>query len=318
MPASRKPVDEALAMAGIVRPGSLARPKALEVEPKNHSGVTTDDRLIDLWLERYDSMHTRRAYGADADRFLEFVSALPNGPSGLRELSVAHVVSYMKQLRADSSSATTARRLSSLKSLLTFGHDTGYLTFNVGAAIKIPKLLDHLSDRILTVEQVRNLVAAARPGRDRAFIKFLYFSGARVSEAVKLQWKHIRQTDGVLRVTLHGKGNKTRHVPLPSMMLADFDMLGDRRLGNFVFESCYGNALDQKEAWRIVRHAAQNAYIRANVSPHWLRHAHATHALSRGAPAHVVQSTLGHTSLTTTGRYAHINNTESSGLFLSL
>jgi site-specific recombinase XerD len=318
LPASRKPVDEALAMAGIFRPGSLARPKPIAVEPQNHSGVTTDERLIDLWLARYDSAHTRRAYALDAEQFLAFVGALPNGATGLRTLTVAHVVSYMKHLRDESSSATGARRLSSLKSLLSFGHDTGYLTFNVGAAIKIPKLLDHLSDRILTVEQVRNLVAAARPGRDRAFIKFLYFSGARVSEAVRLQWKHIRQADGVLRVTLHGKGNKTRHVPLPTLMLADFELLGESRLGSYVFESCYGNALDTKDAWRIVRAAAQNAYIRAAVSPHWLRHAHATHALSRGAPAHVVQSTLGHTSLTTTGRYAHINNTESSGLFLSL
>jgi integrase/recombinase XerD len=315
MPASRKPVDEALAMAGVVR-GGLARAKTVSID--NHSGADTDERLIELWLARYDSYHTQRCYETDVDQFLAFVGALASAPAGLQELTVAHVVAYLGHLRENAAPATQARRVSSLKSLLTFAHQTGYLRFNVGAAIKSPKFHDHLAERILTLEQVREISIAARPGRDRAFIRFLYFSGARVSEACRLQWKHVRDGDGALRVTLHGKGKKTRHVPLPPTMLSDFQLLEKTRLSSYVFESCYGKALDSKDAWRIVRRAAKNAYCRLPVSPHWFRHAHATHALRRGAPANVVQGTLGHASLSTTGRYAHIDNAESSGLFLSL
>lgn len=312
MPASRKPIDEALAMAGVVR----APAKALAL-PENHSGADTDERLIELWLARYDSEHTRRAYANDIEQFLEVVDALPKAPRGLHELTVAHLMAYVTYLREESSPATQARRVSSVKSLLSFGHTTGYLPWNVGAAIKTPKFHDHVGERILTVDQVRELVAAARPGRDRTLIKFLYFAGARISEALGLQWKHLRRDGAVLRVTLHGKGKKTRHVPLPSTLIADFDMLERSRLGSYVFESVYGNPLCTKSGWEIVHRAARDAFLKG-ASPHWLRHAHVTHALQRGAPVHVVKDTVGHASLSTTGRYAHLENDESSGLFLSL
>ena len=70
--------------------------------------------------------------------------------------------------------------------------------------------------------------------------------------------------------------------------------------------------------WRIVKAAAQRAGIEGPVSPHWLRHAHASHALDRGAPIHLVQATLGHASITTTGRYLHARPKESSSKFLPL
>lgn len=315
MPASRKPIEEALAMAGVLRPARRPNP---ELTLDNHSGATTDEQLLDIWLKRYDSKHTVRAYSSDFDHFMAFVETSEQPVKSLGQVTVAHLSAYTAALRGSAAPATAARRISSIKSLLSFGHETGYLRFNVGAAIKSPKVLDYLGERILSVEQVRSLVGAARPGRDRALVKFLYFSGARVSEACGLQWKHIRSADGALRVTLHGKGKKTRHVPLPTHLMRDFDTLGELRLGAYVFESCYGNPLDPKDAWRIVHKAAEAAYLTIPVSPHWLRHAHATHALARGAPPHVVKETLGHSSLATTGRYAHVNNTESSGLFLSL
>jgi integrase/recombinase XerD len=67
-----------------------------------------------------------------------------------------------------------------------------------------------------------------------------------------------------------------------------------------------------------VKAAAARAGLPPEVSAHWLRHAHASHALDRGAPAHLVQATLGHSSLTTTGRYLHARPSESSGKFLAI
>jgi integrase/recombinase XerD len=68
---------------------------------------------------------------------------------------------------------------------------------------------------------------------------------------------------------------------------------------------------------RIVARAAQRAGIEGRVSPHWLRHAHATHALERGAPIHLVQATLGHASVTITGHYLHARPTDSSARYTS-
>jgi site-specific recombinase XerD len=67
-----------------------------------------------------------------------------------------------------------------------------------------------------------------------------------------------------------------------------------------------------------VKQAGKRAGLEASVSPHWLRHAHASHALDRGAPIHLVQATLGHASISTTGRYLHARPKESSGRFLPL
>jgi site-specific recombinase XerD len=85
-----------------------------------------------------------------------------------------------------------------------------------------------------------------------------------------------------------------------------------------VFRSRAGGHLSPVQVWRIVRKAARDAGIPADVSPHWLRHAHASHALGRQAPIHLVQQTLGHASLATTSKYAHARPGDSSGRYLGL
>ena len=78
-----------------------------------------------------------------------------------------------------------------------------------------------------------------------------------------------------------------------------------------------GGLLDPSQVLRIVRAAARRAAIPVDVSPHWLRHSHASHTLDRGAPIHLVQQTLGHASVATTGKYLHARPTERSARYLS-
>jgi integrase/recombinase XerD len=79
-----------------------------------------------------------------------------------------------------------------------------------------------------------------------------------------------------------------------------------------------GGTLDSSQVERIVRTAARRAGIAAPVSPHWLRHALASHALDRGCPLHVLQQTLGHSSLATTSRYSHARPGDSAGLYVAV
>jgi len=85
-----------------------------------------------------------------------------------------------------------------------------------------------------------------------------------------------------------------------------------------VFRSRKRGHLCPTQIWRIVRRAAKRAGILKAVSTHWLRHAHASHALDRGAPISLVQSTLGHSSVATTGRYLHARPNDSSSKYLPL
>ncbi len=85
-----------------------------------------------------------------------------------------------------------------------------------------------------------------------------------------------------------------------------------------VFVSRKGSALSTSQAFRIVPQAARRAGAEKNVSPHWLRHCHGSHALDRGAAVHLLQATLGHSSVATTGRYPHARPTDSSSEYLAV
>jgi site-specific recombinase XerD len=85
-----------------------------------------------------------------------------------------------------------------------------------------------------------------------------------------------------------------------------------------VFRSQKGGSLSPVQVWRIVRAAARRAGIAGDVSPHWLRHAHASHPLDRGAPIHLVQATLGHADLRTTSKYTHARPNDRSARYLGI
>ena len=117
------------------------------------------------------------------------------------------------------------------------------------------------------------------------------------------------------QVTVFGKGGKTRAVLLsPDTWEQKVALRGASGPDDPVIRSRKkGGALTPQQVGYIVRQAARRAGIEAAVSPHWLRHAHASHNLDRGTPIHLVQATLGHASVATTGRYLHARPNDSSG-----
>jgi len=145
-----------------------------------------------------------------------------------------------------------------------------------------------------------------------------YASGIRVSELVALRWRDVQPRGQAGRVTVLGKGDRTRAVLLPARAWAYVQALGPGAHDGPVFVSRTGGHLDPSQVRRIVLKAARRAGIPLHVSPHWLRHAHASHALDHGAPISLVKETLGHASVETTGRYLHARPGESSGKYLPL
>ncbi len=150
----------------------------------------------------------------------------------------------------------------------------------------------------------------------------LYASGIRVSEVCGLSWRDLQAKGDSGQITVFGKGGVTRAIPLPlSVWKLLQGLREDAALSDPVFPSRKaknGGRLRPLAILRIVRRAAIRGGIHLPVSPHWLRHAHASHALDRGAPIHLVQTTLGHASITTTGRYLHARPEDSSSRFLPL
>ena len=272
----------------------------------------SDEHLINLWLHGRGK-HTRRAYAAELRRFQEFIGK-PFQTVRLDDLQ--RFVDSIEGL-AD---ASRARAIASIKSLFGFAHRIGYLHFDVGAAIATPKTRNRLSERILTEGQVIAMITLEPNKRNRVLLRTLYIGGLRVSELVALCWRDlIARGESEGQMTIFGKGDKTREVLLPASLWQEMMSFRDdaNEQNDPVFRSRKSGHLDQSRVTQIVRQAAHRAGIPHNVSPHWLRHAHASHALDRGCPAHLLQQTLGHSSLSTTSVYAHARPSDSSSRYLA-
>lgn len=272
---------------------------------ENFSGAKSDQHLVELWLCGRPET-TAKSYRSIATAFLASLS------TALPQTTVADIAAWVKGL--EGSEGYKAQQVVVAKSLLSFAERTGYCVFNVGMVLRIPKQKRTLHKRIVSLEVVQELIAAAPAGRDRVFIKFLYASACRVSEAVGLEWEDLGE--GV--VTLHGKGGKTRTVPVPQSVLDELIPLKPiRPKTQAVFRSIRGLRLTVRDAQRIVE-KARGEVTTKKISPHWLRHCHATEALSKGCPIHVLSGSLGHANVATTSVYLHIKPGEGSSQWLAL
>jgi integrase/recombinase XerD len=219
---------------------------------------------------------------------------------------------------AGGSATTAACRLTGVKSLIGLAHRLGYLAFDVAAPVQLPVIQDRLAERILTEFEVQQLLGLEKRPRNAALLRLLYSAGLRISEACGLRWRDLVERDDAGQISVFGKGSKTRNILLPAPIWNRLSTLrADAGLDDPVFRSRKGGALKPRQVHDIVKRAAKRAKLNVAVSAHWLRHAHASHALDRGAPVHVVQTTLGHASLSTTTRYSHARPGDSSARYLN-
>ena len=273
------------------------------------SRVDDDERLIVMWLHG-KSDNTRDAYFRDVLLFTDFVD------KPLPQIGLDDIQAYADSL-SGFKPATRARKLSSIKSLLAFGHRLGYLPVNVGAVVKSPAVKDTLAERILDERDVAAMIRSEPNPRNQLLLDLLYKSGMRASELCSVTWRDLRNRGDSLQVTIFGKGGRTRAILLPSRLSSRLKAFrAEAGSSGPVFQNTAGRALHRSQVYRIVRAAARRVGLSESVSPHWFRHAHASHALDHGAPTHLVQQTLGHASLATTGRYTHARPKDSSALYI--
>jgi integrase/recombinase XerC len=295
--------------------------------------------------ERNLSPHTVRAYEGDLLRFLDFLARdfLGRPAEEIRpaEVDGLAVRAYLAWLNRQGLSRTSqARALSSLRSLLRFGCREGTLTGNPAQGIPTPKLPKTLPRHLRPGEMEELLEApaaaddaaetrraAALTLRDSALIELLYATGVRVGELVSLDWQGIDLPGRVLRVL--GKGGKERMVPFgrPAAAalkewLGVWDSLRALNTGaraaaasrreraeaeaEPVFLNHRGGRLTDRSVRRILDRWVEQTSLAGGVHPHTLRHTFATHLLESGADLRAIQELLGHSSLSTTQKYTHV------------
>lgn len=279
---------------------------------------TTDEYLVELWLHGRPAS-TQKSYRIDMRAFFRFVE------KPLRMVNLADLQAFADSLNGYKE-ATKARRLKAVKSLLTFAVKTQYLPFNIGTAIKLPKVRRRLHERTLSREDVLGMFFCEQNIRNRLLLRMLYYSGMRVSELCALKWRDLYQGPNETGIiAIYGKGEKERHVAIKGEVYQEFlsfcqEAAPDEPIfvsrGGGRGKKKSGGHLDKTQVERIVQQAAEKAGIKRKVTPHYLRHSHATHAVLNNAPAPVIKETLGHESLETTMLYFDISPEESSSFYL--
>lgn len=264
-----------------------------------------------LQVEKGASSHTLRAYKKDLEEFSGFIKTKP------QDIDIADVRGFIaEQIKKGLNKTTASRRLASVRSFFKFLYKEGYTKTNPArfvSNLKLPKLLP----RFLSVDDVFNLIE--KPSgrgfmtvRDRAILELLYSSGLRVSEISGLSIDDLNIKEGFLKVS--GKGKKERIVPIGSKAIDALKSYIAERVAlksneSFLFLNRRGRRLSDRGIRRVVVRYARTIGISGKIGPHSLRHTFATHLLQSGADLRVIQELLGHSSLSTTQKYTHLDIT---------
>jgi integrase/recombinase XerD len=274
-------------------------------------------RYLDyLFVECGLAGSTVSSYQRDLCRFWNTVTELRLTAA---ELGVDVVRTHLSRLREEGLSVSSiARHLTSIRMLLRYLFSEKIILKDIVSLLDSPKKWRLVPDT-LNYRDVHHILEAPEENgefypRDKAILELLYATGMRVSELVDLTMMRINFNVGYVRVI--GKGRKERIVPVGSTALTATrhyietqrkELTRDEST-DAVFLSRTGRPIDRSAVWRIVRKYTQRAGVLKKVSPHTLRHSFATHLLQGGADLRVVQELLGHTDVSTTQIYTHVDD----------
>ena len=258
------------------------------------------------------SPHTRKAYETDVRQLAAF---LEGAGSCLARADVHGVRAYLASLASTQRKSSIGRKLAALKHFFRYCARTGTRTDDPAALLTGPKREHYLPPHLSVDEMFRVLdgMTGLSPTacRDRAILELLYSSGLRVSELTALDWRDLDRRAEVVRVL--GKGRKERIVPVGATALVALEDYrrrwpsSARRDDAAVFLNARGTRLTARSVARIVACHTAATGTRGHASPHAFRHSFATHLLNGGADLRAIQELLGHTRLSTTQRYTHVD-----------
>ena len=270
--------------------------------------------LDSSWVEKGLSDHTQESYRRDLSQFALWLNQRGNELIWADAAVIQEFLEFRFQQKR--SSRTSARFLSCLRGFYRYLLRENLLRENPVALIENPKLGKPLP-KSLTESDVEALLAAPDIEspiglRDRTMLEVLYACGLRVSELVGLSMSQINLRQNVVRIM--GKGSKERLVPmgeeaarwLEHYLREARPVLLNNMPDEVVFPSARAQPMTRQTFWHRIKYWAKVAGIKAELSPHTIRHAFATHLLNHGADLRVVQLLLGHSDLSTTQIYTHV------------
>ncbi len=281
--------------------------------------------LAYLDIEKGYSQATIAAYGGDLLQFETFLNTRTKSCDQPGNIARVDIHSFLVNLhKLGQSKSSMSRKLSSLRSFFHFLLKNKTISQNPCQGVRNPKQ-DKPQPIFLNIDQAINLMEASlepspKALRDMALAELLYGSGLRVSEAVSLDLDDVDQ--GQMMVRVMGKGQKERMAPLTRPGCERIKKYVSQRQAfdpdpreKALFLGIRGKRLNRREAARIIARLSKIVSLPQNISPHGLRHSFATHLLQAGADLRSVQELLGHSRISTTQKYTHLNLDEVTRIY---
>lgn len=288
----------------------------------NNNEEIIKDFIYYLQAERELSPNTVSAYKRD---IIDFLSQTDKNNIG--EIKRKDIIGYLSFLKKNEySGSTIARKLSSLRIFFRFYAGEGLIDASPMSNVEAPRLKKKLPITLtpVEVEKIINAASGDKPImiRDRTMLELLYGCGLRISELLNLYREDIFLKDDFIRIK--GKGSKERIVPLGSkakkalieyLDKSRFQL--DKKKSEFLFITIRGNKISRMGAWKRFQKYLKKSGIQKDVTPHTLRHSFATHLLEGGANLRTVQILLGHSDISTTQIYTHIDRSYLRDMIIS-
>lgn len=275
-----------------------------------------DDFINYLAVERGLAENTLLAYGRDLSKYMEFLS--DQDVSEVARVERKHVTDFMyDQKEKKLSTNSVCRSLAAVKTFHRFLVREQVVQDDPTNLVETPKVWTRVPD-VLTAKEIEKILAAAEGKdkqviRDRAILELFYASGMRVSELSDLKFHNIDLDAGFVRCI--GKGSKERIIPIGvrareavrvyCQRVRPLLCRGEEPI--YLFLSRLGKRISRQSVWKIIKKYARKANIDKEIKPHTLRHSFATHLLENGADLRSVQEMLGHSDISTTQIYTHVD-----------
>jgi integrase/recombinase XerD len=268
-------------------------------------------------FEKGLSKNTLDSYKSDLDKFIQFLEHKNYSNVNLIKSSdISDFLNILTELGLTNTSK--GRYLSSIKGFTKFLLSNKQIDKDIAEIIDLPRLRRKLPEvlSLEDIDKILSIIDTSSPAglRDKTIVEVMYACGLRVSELINLKRRDIIEESEIIRV--FGKGSKERIVPIGNSALNLIkDYLAKSRLhlskgketDDILFLNQRGTKLSRMGIWKILKYYSKLAGIEIEVHPHIFRHSFATHLLERGADLRVVQEMLGHSDISTTQIYTHID-----------
>ena len=262
------------------------------------------------------SVNTEMSYKRDLAKVQHFMAE--RGICGTAEVTEKDLEDYVKYLEDNKfAAATVSRNIASLKAFYHFMVQEGIVQEDISGPLKAPRIEKKIPEIMSPDEVVRLLEQPSGDSpkeiRDKAMLELLYATGIRVTELITLK---ISDVNMPMSFILCRDRNKERIIPfgaeaknaLGRYLNGTRDEMLENKASDVLFANCSGQPMSRQGFWKLIKYYAKKADIKADITPHTLRHSFAAHLVENGADLRSVQEMLGHSDISTTQIYANLNH----------